>query len=190
MGKSGSGKDTIFKRLSEDGRLQLKGIVLYTTRPKRDNETNGIEYHFIGEGKLKKFIELGKIIELREYDTVNGKWYYGTVDDGQIDLEKNNYIIITTLEAYTKLQAYYGMNSVEPVYITLDDGIRLERALKREMQQEEPNYEELCRRYLADSIDFSKEQLKACNINKFYLNYELQECVDNIYKDILKIINE
>ena len=38
-------------------------IVLYTTRPKRTNETNGVEYFFINEDKLEQFKDQGKIIE-------------------------------------------------------------------------------------------------------------------------------
>ena len=39
MGKSSSGKDTIFKEISNIKELKLNPIVLYTTRPKRTNET-------------------------------------------------------------------------------------------------------------------------------------------------------
>ena len=103
MGKSSSGKDTIFKEISNKKELRLNPIVLYTTRPKRTNETNGVEYFFINEDKLEQFKDQGKIIECRKYDTVHGPWYYSTIDDGQIDLEKNNYIAIVTLEAYNSL---------------------------------------------------------------------------------------
>ena len=58
----------------------------------------------------------------------------------------------------------------------MDDGIRLERALKREQRQNQPNYNELCRRFLADDLDFSKENLKIAGIKKEYLNYDLLEC--------------
>lgn len=46
MGKSSSGKDTIFKALLSDGELSLKQIVPYTTRPIREGEQNGVEYFF------------------------------------------------------------------------------------------------------------------------------------------------
>ena len=78
MGKSSSGKDTIFKEISNKKELRLNPIVLYTTRPKRTNETNGVEYFFINEDKLEQFKDQGKIIECRKYDTVHGPWYYST----------------------------------------------------------------------------------------------------------------
>ena len=53
MGKSSSGKDTIFKKIRDDKELNLKPIVSYTTRPKRTNETNGVEYFFINEKEVE-----------------------------------------------------------------------------------------------------------------------------------------
>ena len=42
MGKSSSGKDTLYKELMQ--RLpELKPLVLYTTRPMREGERNGVE---------------------------------------------------------------------------------------------------------------------------------------------------
>lgn len=188
MGKSSSGKDTIFRELCENETLNLKPIISYTTRPKRVNETNGVEYNFITEDELNKFNDLGKVIEVRRYDTVYGPWYYGTIDDGQIQLNTNeNYIVILTLEAYKSYMNYFGPEYVYPLYIDLDDGIRLERALARERKQSKPNYEELCRRFLADSKDFDKNKLEECGIEISYINNDLQECINKVISDIEKI---
>lgn len=188
MGKSSSGKDTIFKRINEDKDLDLKPIISYTTRPKRINETNGVEYFFINKDELNKFEKENKVIEKRVYHTVHGDWFYGTINDGQIDLSKNNYLLITTLEAYESLRDYFGDDKVCPFYIDIEDGIRLERALEREKRQDKPNYDELCRRFLADNQDFSDENLSNLGINKFYINENLESCINNIKKDILNLI--
>lgn len=188
MGKSNCGKDTIFKILKNDKALKLKAVVTYTTRPKRINETDGVEYFFIDEEKLFNYKKMGKVIEERVYNTVKGKWYYSTIDDGQIQFESGNYILITTLEAYRNLKKYFGEESIVPIYITVDDGIRLERAIKREKQQEKPDYNELCRRFLADNIDFSEDKLMQCNIFDRYENYGLEECVKKIKNCIAKFI--
>lgn len=182
LGKSGAGKDTIFKELINEKALNLKAIVSYTTRPKREKETNGVEYYFIDKDKLDNYKIMGKVIEIREYNTVNGSWYYSTIDDGQIDISNNNYLIIATVEAYINLQTYFGKDKVVPIYITLDDGVRLERALKREMEQEKPNYSEMCRRFLADERDFSEMKLESAGIKKVYYNYEIRECINEIKK--------
>ena len=188
MGKSSSGKDTIFKEISNKKELRLNPIVLYTTRPKRTNETNGVEYFFINEKELNKFEKEDKVIEKRVYHTVHGDWYYCTINDEQIDLESNNYLLITTLESYKSLKDYFGEDKVYPLYIHVEDGIRLQRALDREKNQENPNFDELCRRFLADNSDFSKENLSTLKINEFYTNKELEECINNIKKDILNLI--
>lgn len=188
MGKSSSGKDTIFKEINNDKDLDLKPIISYTTRPKRVNETNGVEYFFINKDELKEFERQNKVIEKRVYHTVHGEWFYGTINDGQIDLDKNNYMLITTLESYKSLRDYFGEDKVFPFYIDIEDGIRLERALERERRQEKPNYDELCRRFLADNKDFSSENLSNLGINKFYINENLKDCINDIKKDILNLI--
>lgn len=189
MGKSSSGKDTIFKQLKCDKELDLNIIVPYTTRPKRNNEIDGITYYFVDKSILDRYEKNGKMIEKRVYNTIKGDWYYCTIDDGNISINKNNYIIITTLEAYEKLQDYFGRENIVPIYINVDDGIRLERALERERMQETPNYDELCRRFLADSSDFSEEKLKKSGIEKYYNNIDLNQCIVQIKGDILKNIN-
>lgn len=188
MGKSSSGKDTIFKEINDDKDLDLKPIISYTTRPKRINETNGVEYFFINTDELNKFEKENKVIEKRVYHTVHGDWFYGTINDGQIDLNKNNYLLITTLEAYKSLRDYFGDDKVYPFYIDIEDGIRLERALERERKQDKPNYDELCRRFLADNKDFSAENLSRLGINKFYINENLESCINDIKKDILNLM--
>lgn len=184
MGKSGSGKDTLFKEIKDDDTLGLKPIISYTTRPKRSNETHGVEYYFIDEERLEEYEKMGKVIEVRKYYTVKGKWCYGTIDDGQIDLDNNDYIIIVTLEAYNSLQKYFGANKIIPIYINLDDGVRLERALKRERSQSHPNYNEMCRRFLADSEDFSNAKLKESGVNNSFENYDLDKCIESIKAEI------
>ncbi|WP_234124586.1 nucleoside/nucleotide kinase family protein [Clostridium hydrogenum] len=188
MGKSSSGKDTIFKALRDDKALMLKPIITYTTRPKRINETDGIEYHFINEDVLEGYKRAGRIIEERVYNTINGKWHYSTIDDGQVELEKYNYILIATLESYQNLKKYFGDNNVVAFYINVEDGERLERAIRREKNQMNPNYNEVCRRFLADNEDFSEEKLKKCNIYDFYNNLNLKKCIHDIKNDILKFI--
>lgn len=184
MGKSSSGKDTIFKEIIKDSSLDLDVIVSYTTRPKRIGETNGIEYYFVSNAELLEYREKGKIIEERVYNTVYGDWHYATVDDGRLDFNKS-YLLITTLEAYNSLKSYYGENMVKPIYVHVDDATRLERAIEREKQQENPNYEEICRRFLADSRDFSSDNLKKSGVNKFYVNNNLLDCINEI-KEYIK----
>lgn len=185
MGKSSTGKDTIFKSLLADGTLGLKTIVPYTTRPIRNGEKDGVEYFFTDEGGYQRFRELGKIIEARAYETYHGIWRYFTVDDGQICEQGPDYLMIGTLEAYEKMKAYFGAERLLPVLIELDDGVRLQRALNREMAQEHPKYEELCRRFLADSVDFSEEKIARAGITGRFKNDDLERCLREIRQYIM-----
>lgn len=183
MGKSASGKDTIYKELQK--RIPgLKTVLMYTTRPRRDGETDGTEYYFRDEAFLEKCREDGRLIECRTYDTVYGPWSYFTVEDGQIDVKQGNYLMMGTLESYEKIRERYGRDALVPLYIQVDDGLRLERALNRERGQKEPRYKELCRRYLADEEDFREDKLRACGIEKYYDNEELEQCLDAIAGEI------
>ena len=179
MGKSSSGKDTLYQKVLE--RLpQIHRVVPYTTRPIREGEQDGVEYHFVDDKQLAELETDGKIVELRAYNTVHGIWKYFTVDDGQIDLEQGDYLLIGTLETYEKIREYYGAEHLVPIYIGAEDGERLARALEREPRQAVPKYKEMCRRFLADEEDFCEENLKRLGIDKRYRNTDMETCLNEI----------
>ncbi|MCI8527396.1 MAG: guanylate kinase, partial [Oscillospiraceae bacterium] len=177
--------DTIFQELMKNRKLNLHRIVLYTTRPIRAGETEGVDYHFVSDEELEAFQAAGKVIELRCYNTVNGVWKYFTVDDDHMDLSKNNYLAIGTLVSYEKMKAYFGLEAVKTVYVEVADDIRLIRAIERERKQAIPAYQEMCRRFLADSEDFSEKNLKEAGISRrFQNNGEIKVCLQEITKYI------
>lgn len=180
IGKSSSGKDTIFRRLVEDEDLSLETIVSYTTRPIREGEVEGVEYHFVKDYEMEEMEKKGLVIEKRTYDTVCGLWNYFTAIDTEVNVKKNNYILIGTLEAYVKIRDFYGSENVLPIYIQVDDGKRLMRALNREMEQQNPKYAEMCRRFLADCEDFSEEKLEEIGIQKRFNNDDINKCIGEI----------
>ena len=184
LGKSCSGKDTIFQEIKKNSELDLKTVVGYTTRPMRENEVDGEEYFFVSRDRLEELQNDGKVIEVRHYNTVHGVWSYFTVDDGQIDLETSNYLYIGTLESYEQMRDYYGEDVVVPIYIEVEQGERLRRAVLREIEQSEPKYEELCRRFLADEKDFREEEIKRLGIEKKYENLEYKKTAEQIINDI------
>lgn len=187
IGKSASGKDKIYARLAANEELNLNKLILYTTRPIRAEEEEGKQYYFADDKKLKEFRRAGKLIEARSYQTVHGVWTYFTADDGQVDLQTSDYLGIGTLESYMKMKKYYGKGVVCPIYIEVEDGERLARALKREQKQEIPRYAEMCRRFLADQADFSEENILKASIWKRFQNVDLDICVDEIMSYIKSI---
>lgn len=188
MGKSASGKDTIYKRLHERMK-ELKTVRMYTTRPIRDGETDGVEYFFVDRAYLDQCRKDGRLIECRTYDTVYGPWSYFTVDDGQIDLKQGDYLVMGTLESYEKMRRFYGAGALVPLYIHVEDGLRLRRAIEREEQQTVPKYKEMCRRFLADEEDFSPENLERCGIMRQYENVVLEDCLGEIGREICREIS-
>lgn len=183
LGKSSSGKDTIYSGLLK--KAKLSPLVGYTTRPIREGESEGKEYHFVTTQKFQELKAAGKVIESRTYHTVHGDWSYFTVDDGQIDWESKDYLYIGTLESYNKIVEYYGSEKVYPIYIEVENGLRLERALGRERKQKEPKYAEMCRRFLADEDDFSEDKIQAAGITKRYYNTNLKKCIEAINRKIM-----
>lgn len=179
MGKSSTGKDTIYRELLKKG-LGLTPIVPYTTRPIRMGEVDGREYHFTDEDGYQALLTAGRVIEARAYDTVHGVWRYFTVAEDTLDLENRNYCLISTVEAYVNLKKYFGEDKICPILIDIDDGERLQRALTRERKQKEPKYEEMCRRFLADARDFAEEKLSQAGIEKRFYNHKLSDCIAEI----------
>ena len=139
MGKSASGKDTIYRRLMEDKTFAFHTLVPYTTRPMRSTEVNGRDYFFTDEAGLSRLQEAGRVIE------------------------------------------------VIPIYVEVEDGLRLSRAVERERAQREPKYAELCRRFLADEADFSEEKLSEAGIVKRFQNDDLERCLQEIFREITKL---
>lgn len=186
IGKSATGKDTVFSRLKGHGELALKTIIGYTTRPIRQGEQDGREYFFVSEERWKELCEQKKVVETRTYHTVQGDWHYFTADDGQICRDGQDCLFISTLEGFQKLRDFYGAEVVLPIYVEIEDGLRLTRALEREKKQRKPDYEEMCRRFLADQKDFSEENIQNAGITKRYQNILLERCVEEIAADMKK----
>ncbi len=70
-GPSGVGKDAVLARMKELAH-PLKYITTLTTRPRRPNERNNIDYHFVS---LKRFQGMIENNELLEWANVYGNWY-------------------------------------------------------------------------------------------------------------------
>lgn len=171
MGKSATGKDTVYKLLLSEKKLKFIPIIPATTRPVRSNEKDGVDYRFFTDEEFERFKDRGKVVEYRTYNTIHGMWNYFTLADDEIRPKERDYLYIGTLEAYLGLREYYGGENVSPIYLYVaDDGERLQRALSREREMKEPKYAEMCRRFLGDEEDFSQENIDRAGIlteNKF-----------------------
>lgn len=146
IGRSGSGKSSIEKMVSEL-RPDFFRIISDTTRPKREGEIRGQDYHFVTEDFFINGIENGDYLEYTNYNN----WYYG-INKRYIDLKLGDYICVTNPYGYRQLKKQFG-NEVVGIVIHTDDKQRLLNYLNRE---EKPNCHECCRRFLADEKDFAE----------------------------------
>lgn len=183
MGKSAAGKDTLYREILKR-RPVLKTCILYTTRPPREGEQDGITYHFTNKEELAAFEQQGKLIEQRVYETAHGPWIYATVDDGQLNLHNGCFLMQGTLESFCMLRSYFGADAVIPLYIETDDLTRIRRAIEREGCEKKPDIAEVCRRFLADNSDFSEDKLQAAGIEKRYCNDNMEDCLHEILQEI------
>ena len=194
IGKSAVGKDSIAQSLLADESLELGRVVHYATRPIRDGEEEGREYHFITAERADELEKTGRVIESREYMTVYGPWRYMLVNDGQLDLSRQDYISTGTIESYMKVREFYGDCAVVPVYIWVETGERLERALRRERTHKDPKYAEMCRRFLSDEQDFCDENLKKAglmnadgSVRNAFENDIREECIERVKNFIIGV---
>ena len=143
MGKAGSGKDTIMKKMLELYPV-LHEIVSCTTRPRRDYEVEGINYYFYSVEEFTKKVINGEMLEATEF---NG-WFYGTPIDGLTE----NFVNIGVFNpAGIEAISMNPQIDMKLFYITASDKTRLLRQLNREG---DPDVEEIIRRYSTDKKDF------------------------------------
>lgn len=131
FGKSASGKDAVLRCLRDT--YGYVPIVSTTSRPMREKETDGVDYHFTTSQDFKSLIESDSLIEYRSYDTLlNGvpdTWYYGVK---KFDLNpKERYVVVLDIEGIKGFIDYFGRKNLKIIHIDTDDEIRRKRAQKR-----------------------------------------------------------
>ncbi len=70
-GPSGVGKDAVLARMKESG-SPIKYVITLSTRSRRANESDNIDYHFVSDKKFKQMIENSQLLE---WANVYGNWY-------------------------------------------------------------------------------------------------------------------
>ena len=109
LGKSASGKDTIYQKIVS--MCDLVPIVYYTTRPIRAGEVDGKDYFYVTEKEIDAAEKSGKLIEKRTYNTVKGLWTYATINDGQFETQRDG-IIVLPPKAYYSFIEYFGKDKI------------------------------------------------------------------------------
>lgn len=182
IGKAGSGKDTILQEVlkraplaKEYGDVHFKEIISCTTRPKRDYEIDGVNYHFFTTEEFMKKVNDDKFAEISFFND----WCYGTLIDNLSADELN--IGVFNLDGIHSLLEHPQIDLVAIYYIQVSDKTRLIRQLTRENS---PDIKEILRRYKTDDEDF-----KEYNLDFQYTsltneeNDDLMNCVEYIVQD-------
>lgn len=172
IGKAGSGKDFTLKQLLKKYPLDFHEIISCTTRPKREKEVDGLNYHFLSSEKFAQKLIDGEMIEA----TIFNDWAYGTAYENlrrdEINIGVFNPVGINTLLENKNID-------LKVFYIIADDKTRLLRQLNRE---NDPNCKEIIRRFQVDEKDFS------------FLDFDYiplyNNNIDDVEKNIIQIFGQ
>lgn len=145
MGKAGSGKDTILTTLTHQYPNEYNEIVSCTTRPPREREIDGVNYHFLTLDEFHQKETDGDMLETTEFNN----WHYGTALSS-LSVDKVNIGVFNPAGVRSLLQN--RTIDLTVYYIQTSDKERLIRQLSRE---QEPDVHEIVRRFAADENDFS-----------------------------------
>ena len=167
-GKSGGGKDSLMMAVFSHLEKYLNPIISHTTRPRREKEIVDESYHFVSEDEFLTLIDENKMLETTSFNN----WYYGTSIDS-LSNDKINIGVFNPDGIISLLED--NRIELEIYYITAKGKTRLIRQLNRE---ENPNVDEIIRRYSADEIQFQKMNNIECNI-----------MVNETFGDYMNIVN-
>lgn len=173
-GKSGAGKDSLMMAIFSRLEKYLNPIISHTTRPKREKEIADESYHFVSEDEFLTLIDENKMLETTSFNN----WYYGTSIDS-LSNDKINIGVFNPDGIMSLLED--DRIELEIYYITAKGKTRLIRQLNRE---ENPDVDEIIRRYSADEIQFQKMNNIECNImtNETFGDY--MNIVDSICQKV------
>ena len=177
FGESSAGKDTMVNKILEiDKGKDLHKIISCTTRPPRDYEKDGEDYHFLTPKQFLIQTLDGRMLEATQFR----EWYYGTslesLDPDKINLGVFNISGIANLILSDQSLCVY------PVYVKTDSKTRLLRSLNRE---DNPDCTEICRRFLTDKKDFEWVHNKSIK-PLFEYNVTNSAAYKNLYHRIIK----
>ena len=151
IGQAGSGKDTLLQNVLHTYGDKLHEIVSYTTRPPREGEVDGVNYHFISNDDFTEMTLDGKMLETACFND----WMYGTAEGSLVEDKIN--IGVFNPAGIRSLMEYNDIINLKVVYVRVADKERLLRQLHRE---DNPDVDEIVRRYSTDKADFDKKSLR------------------------------
>ena len=175
VGESASGKSTVEKMVS-DRMPSFTKIVSYTTRPKREGEVDGVDYHFVDEIQFAKMKEDGMFIESAQYRS----WNYGSAkkdyDDGK------DHIVVLTPHGCRSLKKWAREHNIDvfSIYFDVDRRSRMIKILQRG-----DDIDEAYRRNISDVGQFDGFSDEADYVLH---NHEYKKSIEEVFHDVAAVI--
>lgn len=175
MGQAGAGKDSFVNAIIKGNYLpSAKPIISCTTRPIRENEQDGVNYHYLTNEEFAEQIVNGEMIEA----TVFNNWCYGTSTK---NLDKNAINLgVFNPEGVEILRGYDNIDLIV-IYIVTDDKVRLLRQLNRE---EHPDCNEIVRRFGTDKQDFRETRINSISPD-FVIENNGEQDIDTLARNFI-----
>ena len=171
IGKAGSGKDTLLHSIMEQYPSAFNEIVSCTSRAPRQGEVDGVNYFFLSKEEFIRKIDSGDMLE----STIFNGWYYGTMKSS-LSIEKVNIGVFNPSGVYSLMQD--PEIDLTVYYLRAPAKVRLLRQLNRE---ENPDVQEIIRRFSADDTDFQNvEDNIHCITLSNVVPSDLQDMVERI----------
>ncbi|MFA6081953.1 MAG: guanylate kinase [Patescibacteria group bacterium] len=131
-GPGGCGKDTIIERLLKERNLKLSKLVNATSRPKREGEIDGENYHFVSKEQFQKMIENRDLLEY-EVMSATGQ-FYGTLKNAlENQLQKSDVVCNKMPVGALELKKYFSTDCIT-IFIDADD-IELRQRLSESIRK-------------------------------------------------------
>ena len=187
MGKSGTGKDTIYNELIKQSDLDVGQLMMYTTREARDGEQYGKEYNFATEYEYEEYKANNLILEERSYMMHDNKLvrYFFLKEK----LTRNQLTKGVTVDSYFALKEFYKDFNVIPIFIEVPDKQLLLRSIMRLGDRDNDGCAEVCRRFLKDKDEqWSAEQIASLDLwsENIFMNFDLEYTVSSIHGYIIR----
>lgn len=179
VGKSGVGKSTVVDEFCK--RTSIHKVIPYTTRPIRDNEVGGIDYHFVSEKVFKDMAFNGNLTNVESYRVYSGDiWYYGFNLD---EIKKyENCILVCNPKNIEGFISRLGKENIHTIEIIADLNTRIERYIDRDSMSIE-KIQELVRRFISDEKEFKDLVTDDLVGNEFTLEYAVNKLTRIILGD-------
>lgn len=174
IGKSLSGKTYTAELVG------LSKLVTSTTRPPREGEVDGVDYHFLTDEEYDNLEECGLVVAPRSYSVATGGVWRYFIDRGILEnslRSSSDGVLVLDYKGYLSSREVVdsmnvGSSSVIGIYLDVDLRTRFRRAFESSRRGEDSS-EVLRRLYYDEFIDFevidskSEEELLEEGIHRF-----------------------